>query len=481
MNLFSESIPESLLERLRARSWFRYGIYRDEVFPVSVWIGSLNPPGAAPQELSRSMRNVIKPGDPAFVDEAEMAELTAFFKKNLEEGGTVYLRRYYEEHARVVENLRVLSESYQTLKSEDLSNEELAHKLEQLLEAAHATSPYLWNIIFINDLIGGYLQERLKTAYPDWDGPKLAAFIESISYPRQKLYFQKEKESLRTVDLDDETTLRGLHEEYKWLSMGPFSGRPWDLETYRERVTAMQNDPLLVKNVDDLNAGIAGADAAVASLSDGDLQELVELVRNLIYLKAHRIDIYARSLSNALGLFDEIAKRLEVTFENLLKLTGEEILDALRGGEVPRDFDKRATYLYVLIDGELHYFHGKARAEAEKILYKNDYSSMRELRGRTAYPGVVRGPARVLMTDLDLHKLKKGDILIANLTNPNFDPAFGIVAGVVTDEGGMLCHSAIMAREFKIPCVIATKLATQVFKDGDMLEIDAAGGTVRKI
>lgn len=481
MSLFSENIPPEVMERLRSRSWFRYGIYRDEVFPVSVWIGSLNPPDAAAPELSRSMRNIVKPGDPAFVDEAEMAELTAFFKRNIEEGGTSYLRRYYDEHARVVEELRKLSDTYPALDSASLDAEGLARELERLLAAAHATSPYLWNIIFINDIIAGYVQERIKADEPDWDGKRIASFLESISYPRQKLSFQKEKELLLVADLDDETAARRLHGDFKWLSMGPFSGRPWDFETYRERARLMKADPLIAKNVADLAAGIKGADDAVAALSNPDTRELVEIVRSLIYLKAHRIDIYARSLSNAIGLFDEIAGRLGVTFDQLLKLTGDEMLSALRGGEVPMDFEKRQTYLYILLDGVLHYFYGKARAEVEKVLYKEDYSSLAELKGRTAYPGLVRGRAKVLMTDLDLHKLEKGDILIANLTNPNFDPAFGIVAGVVTDEGGMLCHSAIMAREFKIPCVIATKLATRVFNDGDYIEVDATKGIVRKI
>mgnify|MGYP001564748046 CR=1 FL=1 len=54
-------------------------------------------------------------------------------------------------------------------------------------------------------------------------------------------------------------------------------------------------------------------------------------------------------------------------------------------------------------------------------------------------------------------------------------------AAFVTDEGGILCHAAIVARELKKPCIIGTKIATRVFKDGDMVEVDATKGIVRKI
>ena len=66
--------------------------------------------------------------------------------------------------------------------------------------------------------------------------------------------------------------------------------------------------------------------------------------------------------------------------------------------------------------------------------------------------------------------MEKGDILISNLTNPNYNPAFEKINAVVTDEGGILCHSAIMAREFHLPCVVGTKIATKVLKTGDLVE-----------
>ncbi|GAG17127.1 unnamed protein product, partial [marine sediment metagenome] len=72
-------------------------------------------------------------------------------------------------------------------------------------------------------------------------------------------------------------------------------------------------------------------------------------------------------------------------------------------------------------------------------------------------------------------------ILVTNMTTPDLMQAIEKVVAIVTDEGGILCHAAIVSREFGIPCVIATKIATKVLKDGDLVEVDADKGIVKII
>ena len=67
------------------------------------------------------------------------------------------------------------------------------------------------------------------------------------------------------------------------------------------------------------------------------------------------------------------------------------------------------------------------------------------------------------------------------MTNPQIVPFLKNISAIVTDEGGLTCHAAIVARELKIPCVIGTKIATKVLKDGQLVEVDANKGIVRKL
>jgi phosphohistidine swiveling domain-containing protein len=102
-----------------------------------------------------------------------------------------------------------------------------------------------------------------------------------------------------------------------------------------------------------------------------------------------------------------------------------------------------------------------------------------EVRGNAGSPGVARGVARVVRSLAEADKLEPGDILIAETTAPPWTVFFSLVAGVVTDTGGILSHSAVVAREYRIPAVVGTRRATQVFRDGQWVEVDGDRGIVR--
>jgi len=100
------------------------------------------------------------------------------------------------------------------------------------------------------------------------------------------------------------------------------------------------------------------------------------------------------------------------------------------------------------------------------------------LQGSAVFPGLVKGLVKIVFSLSDFKKVKKGDILISPMTQPNFIPILSKVKGIVTDEGGITSHAAIVARELRKPCIIGTKIATRVLKDGDLVEVDANKGVV---
>jgi phosphohistidine swiveling domain-containing protein len=99
--------------------------------------------------------------------------------------------------------------------------------------------------------------------------------------------------------------------------------------------------------------------------------------------------------------------------------------------------------------------------------------------GSVAYPGVVQGAVRVVLSKSQVGEVKEGEIVVAAMTTPEYMPALKKAAAFITDEGGITCHAAIVARELKKPCVIGTKIATQILKNGDMVEVDADKGIVK--
>lgn len=108
-------------------------------------------------------------------------------------------------------------------------------------------------------------------------------------------------------------------------------------------------------------------------------------------------------------------------------------------------------------------------------------SEMNKVKGLPGSAGVARGIARVIRSLAEAGKLQPGDVLVAIATEPPWTPLFATATAIVTDSGGVLSHSAVVAREYRIPAVVGTGNATSTFHDGQLLEVDGNAGTVRVV
>ena len=101
-----------------------------------------------------------------------------------------------------------------------------------------------------------------------------------------------------------------------------------------------------------------------------------------------------------------------------------------------------------------------------------------QLRGAGASRGIATGTARILRSPEEGSRLRRGDILVCEMSTPAWTPLFGIVAGVITETGGPLSHPAITAREYGIPAVVAVRGATSRIRDGQLVSLDGAAGII---
>ncbi len=100
------------------------------------------------------------------------------------------------------------------------------------------------------------------------------------------------------------------------------------------------------------------------------------------------------------------------------------------------------------------------------------------VRGFGASPGIAGGVARLLLSAAELDKLLAGEVLVTTMTTPDMVPAMTRAAAIVTDEGGMTCHAAIVSRELGVPCIVGTRNATKMIADGSSITVDGKTGSV---
>lgn len=114
----------------------------------------------------------------------------------------------------------------------------------------------------------------------------------------------------------------------------------------------------------------------------------------------------------------------------------------------------------------------------EKEMKKVEVAGTEMLSGLAASSGLATGRVKIVYSIADLSKIQKGDVLVTKMTNPDMVVTMQRAAAIITDEGGLTCHAAIVSREVGVPSVVGTKNATQVLKEGQIVTVDGTNGRI---
>jgi len=196
-----------------------------------------------------------------------------------------------------------------------------------------------------------------------------------------------------------------------------------------------------------------------------------------IFLANHHLDIFLK----------EFSRRFKIPFKNLPYYNYSELLNLTNRRKIisQQEINKRFNNLVVYYNepaNKLKYISGN---EAKKIIVRymkvKVDKQINEVKGVVVSRGKkINAPVKILESPKEVKKMKDGDILVAAMTSPDYIIAIKKASAIVTDEGGMTCHAAIVSRELGIPCIVNTKIATKVFKDNQIVEVDTTRGVVKK-
>lgn len=215
----------------------------------------------------------------------------------------------------------------------------------------------------------------------------------------------------------------------------------------------------------------------VDTLLDAETLQLVKLLRTLALWREYRKTFAQRFSLGLMHVTSLAAQELNIDVE-LVRWAQFDEVDQVAND--PAGFQERVLQSVLMIDDQQPKFilGDEARKIIDKFKHDGEHSSVE---GMPAAKGFARGIVRVVLRESEFSRFQEGEILVTAMTRPEFLPLMRRAAAIVTDEGGLTSHAAIIARELKIPCIIGTKVATQVLHDGDEVEVDADSGIVRKI
>ncbi|MCD4693793.1 hypothetical protein K8R62_00335, partial [bacterium] len=216
-------------------------------------------------------------------------------------------------------------------------------------------------------------------------------------------------------------------------------------------------------------------------------RELFETARDMVFNKGARKDNMFRFYSVMEEFYKEFGRRYYLSVRQIRYLLPEEILEVLSGKREisPQSLNERYKFSIYLSENnkkDRFIIGDDARKYLENInLIQEDVENISLLQGDTASIGRIKGKVKIVNVTKDMEKMNKGDILVSIATTPDLVPAIKKASAIITDVGGITSHAAIVSREFNIPCVIGTRVATKVLKDNDLVDVDATHGKVKII
>lgn len=234
---------------------------------------------------------------------------------------------------------------------------------------------------------------------------------------------------------------------------------------------------LLSKN---LTPTKSSAVKTAVKLSSED-KRLVELLKHYAVYKDDRKKEILIYLHHVNRILKEIAKRLSLEIDEVRASCPFEVEDLLRGKLTKNDLQERLKYSVIVWKkgkNKASILKGEDAKKWEQKTLDKISGKISTIKGTVASQGKVKGKVRILFKAGESGELENGEVLVTFMTSPDFMPAIRKCSAIVTNLGGVTSHAAIISRELKIPCIVGTKIATQVLKTGDIVEIDANKGIV---
>lgn len=355
------------------------------------------------------------------------------------------------------------------------------------------------NWVFLPDALGAYLMQELDKFAEDPEG-----ILATLSTPTDLVYSRREEIDLITFvikikqkkikDFRKDPGFNSLVKKYYWIPFDQIGPKVWTAQDFKEKIDSLLKKDLVAlkktkQDILDYQQQLKAKQKSIVKTLklSRKTASLFQALRDTSILQDEKKETNTESQIYLQNIFKELAKRTGNSYSDFYFVFNDEVKDILAH---KKDIKKIAAQRYdlsitVIENGKFTPLVGdKAKEYARKNdvpLSTDKTEEINEVKGTIGSKGYAKGKARLIRNDSAVKEFKQGEILITAMTTPDFVPMMKKAAAIVTDEGGITCHAAIVSRELKIPCIIGTFNATKVFKDGDLIEVDADKGIVRKV
>ena len=351
-------------------------------------------------------------------------------------------------------------------------------------------------VAVISDVENSFLSDKLKEIVVSKSaGTNIQEILNKLSLSDEKnIFWQEEKELINLlVKYQDIDKLRQSDDfknhvaNYTWINFG-YLGPAWAESDFVDRakeILAKSEPKKLLKEHQEYLSDIKRTrEKLYQDLKFSQQEKFVfQVARDFSLVKNYRVGVRYYFCYTIKIIFEELAKRLNMPIDVFYYASEDELAPLLQGKikDYKNILTRKTFYCEYLEGKEKTVLSYEELEHIKKYFIKDKITDSDTISGQAAFLGCVRGKVKIVSGPKDIDKVKEGEILVAVYTDPNLLPAMKRASAFVTEQGGITSHAAIVAREMKKPCIIGTRIATKILKDGDMVEVDANNGIVKKI
>jgi len=360
-----------------------------------------------------------------------------------------------------------------------LSDRELIDLFKKLIRAQ---VDYV-GVAHIIDAIGVELEKEfastLKKELPPMDPTRFNKIFVRLITPSKISFVNREENELLAIKrgAKNKAALARHAQKYFWLQNSYAGPKPLTADDFREKLINLKKEkPSQIKKTK----------LPIKYHFSQALRQTISIIDYCAVWQDERKALLFKNISYAGAVLKEIAGRLDQPVEIFYYISLSETEKIKSLADLRRMVkiltERRAGCLIIIrgaVDKVISGPDYRRLMKTSRSLLKDQQHDSREIHGTVANTGMARGRVQIIRNMESLKNFKTGDILVASMTRPEYMMAIKKAAAIITDEGGLTCHAAIIARELNIPAIIGTKIATRVFKDGDMVEVRANHGIIR--
>lgn len=331
------------------------------------------------------------------------------------------------------------------------------------------------------------LQDRLaQLGYKE----KIPLILGRITYPEEHTPLSQSHIDLCKIGMEKgskEILLKEWLENYQHIPVN-WIDEPWTMEDALSQLKEIKEPEKEYDRLTKVHSEkIKLAKEELEKIKNEEINELAKIMAVCTGLNEYRKNAFSKSILEIRPVLKKIANILgRKNYQDLYYFTFEELTKAIEGKmskeEVGELISSREIVGFYPKESGLEMLTGEqASALFEYVKNKpkiKKIDSGEIISGLAANPGKIIGMAKVVFGSHDFKKFNSGEILVAKMTSVDYVPLLSKAAAFVTDEGGITCHAAIVSREMDKPCIVGTKIATQIIRDGDRIEVDADRGIV---